>query len=229
MRIGIITYDCQHRKTEEVVLGLALLGHYQLRLFALPFVARKERQVRFPHRPFQFYAARSSDVAQDVRADFLRVRSPSEIPPENTDYFIICGAGLLSADFVSATRGRVINAHPGLIPQVRGLDSFKWAIHDDSPMGNTLHFIDEEADAGDVIATVGTPVFSTDTIESLAQRHYNLEIQMLINFERMLQLRPSVTYGLQSKPARMRMPIEIERACLEEAPEYIRRHSGRAS
>lgn len=37
---------------------------------------------------------------------------------------------------------RIINAHPGYIPVVRGLDSLKWAIVEGLPIGVTTHLLE---------------------------------------------------------------------------------------
>ena len=54
MRIGIITYDYKHLKTEQVVNNLIFNeGISEIKIFALPFLNRKKREVLFEHRPNQ--------------------------------------------------------------------------------------------------------------------------------------------------------------------------------
>ncbi len=208
MKLGIITYDTRHLKTEQIALGLAQRGYIDLAFFALPFVSRPAREVVFAHRPDMMGGAHSRDVAAALGASYTSVASPSEIPADAADLFLILGAGLLPAEFVAATAGRVLNAHPGIIPLVRGLDAFKWAIFDQMPIGNSLHYIDEEADAGEVIAVLPTPVFETDTLEDFARRHYEIEILMMVDFERYVA-RPSLpAEEHEERPARMRMKAD---------------------
>lgn len=205
MRLGLITYDTRHLKTEQVALGLNLKGRYDLSFFALPFKPRPERQILFAHRPDMEEGAHSRDVAGALKAPYVKCETPDAIPADGADLFLIVGAGLLPPAFVGATRGRVLNSHPGIIPLVRGLDAFKWAILDGMPIGNTLHYIDEEADAGEVLAMAPTPVFPTDSLERFARRHYECEIAMMIDFETALA-RPKPEATHESRPARMRMP-----------------------
>lgn len=211
MKLGIITYDTRHLKTEQVGLGLHQLGRYQMEFFALPFVERAARTILFAHRPEMASGAHSADVAAAVGAAYTPVASVAEISADAADFFIIAGAGLLPAEWVERTSGRVVNSHPGIIPLVRGLDAFKWAILDGMPIGNTLHFIDAEADAGEVFAQSLTPVFSSDSLEDFARRHYELEIQMMVDFEAFL-LRSeefAANRGVyEIRPARMRMKAE---------------------
>jgi phosphoribosylglycinamide formyltransferase-1 len=77
------------------------------------------------------------------------------------------------------------------------------------PVGNTLHFIDEEADAGEVLGIEPTPLFSHDTLESFARRHYELEIVMMIGFEAYLN-KPRQEIAGQARPPRMRMPAAVQ-------------------
>ena len=48
----------------------------------------------------------------------------------------------------------IINFHPGLIPEARGLDTPQWCIYDGIPLGVTSHFIDSKVDAGRIIERV---------------------------------------------------------------------------
>lgn len=210
MKLAIITYDTRHLKTEQVALGLHQLGGYEMSFFALPFVERPARTILFAHRPDMSAGAQSADVAAAAGASYTKVSEVNEIPTEGFDYYIIAGAGLLPATWVERTLGKVVNSHPGIIPLVRGLDAFKWAILDGMPIGNTLHFIDSEADAGEVFAQSLTPVFATDNLESFARRHYELEIQMMVDFEAFLRQKgpSSAKNQYETRPARMRMKAE---------------------
>ncbi len=46
-KIGIITYQHRHLKTEQVIMNLIIQG-YHLKVFALPFVERK-KEMYFLH------------------------------------------------------------------------------------------------------------------------------------------------------------------------------------
>ena len=110
--------------------------------------------------------------------DYIPINDINEITCTD-DVFLICGAGLLPEAFVK--KNIVVNAHPGYIPVVRGLDSLKWAIYNGDPIGVTTHLIGDEIDAGEIIERRIVPVFWNDTFPAVAQRQYEMEIQMLIN------------------------------------------------
>jgi phosphoribosylglycinamide formyltransferase 1 len=214
VNVAIITYDAPHLKTEQVILNLAARVSFGLNFFALPFRPRPARTPLFQHRPDQATGMPSAAVARFVGASFMSITAADEIPVDGFEYYVITGAGLLPPGFVRATRGRVINAHPGVIPLARGLDSFKWSIVDQLPLGNTLHFIDEEADAGEVLAIRPTALFETDSLETLARRHYEQEIDLLSHFDLYLgEAKPATSLG-ESRPARKRMSREQEERLL---------------
>ena len=173
MQIGILTYDCPHLKTEQLVNLMLPRGGHEVTLIVQPFTPRPERTVLFRHRPDMSLGRHPVDLARWWSLEVIEVADLARIPT-HFDALIVAGAGLLPAEVV--TRVPVVNAHPGLIPAVRGLDSFKWAIRDGMPLGVTLHLIDDGIDLGRPLASTYTPVFVDGSLESLARRHYEMEI-----------------------------------------------------
>ena len=148
--------------------------------------------------------------------------------PGVADIYLVAGAGILPASAIG--RKKILNVHPGVIPSARGLDAFKWSIFDGVPLGVTLHAIDAEVDAGEVIAIVRTPIFPSDSLDSLARRHYELELDVLGEFLTFLD--GTAKAGLEvypENPPRMRMPIDTERKMVAKFDEYKRRFSDPAA
>jgi phosphoribosylglycinamide formyltransferase-1 len=87
---------------------------------------------------------------------------------------LVCLAGymrLLSAEFIEAFRGRVLNIHPSLLPSFPGLDAQQQALrYGVKWTGCTVHFVDETLDGGPVIAQAVVPVHDNDTVETLSAR-----------------------------------------------------------
>jgi len=221
VRLGVITYDAPHLKTEQVVLGLLARG-YRFDLWAIPFQARPARQTLIQHRPAMDDAPHPEALAQHYALAFDRVADSRHLPT-GYDVLLIAGAGLLPAEVV--TKVRTINCHPGLAPAVRGLDAFKWAIYDGQPLGVTLHQVDVEVDRGMPLALLRTPVFPDDSLERLARRHYQAEIGLLVDFERWSSRPMAPDATLTGRPARLRMPLAIEREVLERFDAYKANHA----
>jgi phosphoribosylglycinamide formyltransferase-1 len=87
---------------------------------------------------------------------------------------LVCLAGfmrLLSPYFVSEFRGRILNIHPSLLPAFPGLESQRQALEYGVKFsGCTVHFVDENLDAGPVIAQAIVPVLDSDTPDTLAEK-----------------------------------------------------------
>ena len=87
---------------------------------------------------------------------------------------LVCLAGfmrLLSPYFVSQFPNRVLNIHPSLLPAFPGLEAQRQALeHGVKFTGCTVHFVDENLDAGPVILQAVVPILDDDTVDSLAAR-----------------------------------------------------------
>uniref|UniRef100_F1KUN6 Trifunctional purine biosynthetic protein adenosine-3 n=1 Tax=Ascaris suum TaxID=6253 RepID=F1KUN6_ASCSU len=93
---------------------------------------------------------------------------------ETREVELICLAGfmrILTATFVRRWAGRIINIHPSLLPSFKGAQAVPLALqHKVKLTGCTVHFVNEEVDAGEIIAQASVPVYDSDTVESLHER-----------------------------------------------------------
>jgi len=87
---------------------------------------------------------------------------------------LICLAGymrLLSPYFVAAFPQKILNIHPSLLPSFPGLEAQRQALdYGVKFAGCTVHFVDENLDAGPIILQSVVPVEDRDTEETLSAR-----------------------------------------------------------
>jgi phosphoribosylglycinamide formyltransferase 1 len=87
---------------------------------------------------------------------------------------LICLAGymrLLSPYFVAKFPNRILNIHPSLLPSFPGLESQRQALEYGVKFaGCTVHFVDENLDAGPIVVQAVVPVKDDDTEASLSER-----------------------------------------------------------
>jgi phosphoribosylglycinamide formyltransferase-1 len=87
---------------------------------------------------------------------------------------LVCLAGymrLLSPYFVAAFPNRILNIHPSLLPSFPGLESQRQALEYGVKFaGCTVHFVDENLDAGPIILQAAVPIRDDDTPETLSER-----------------------------------------------------------
>ena len=87
---------------------------------------------------------------------------------------LVCLAGymrLLSPYFVAKFPNRILNIHPSLLPSFPGLEAQRQALEYGVKFaGCTVHFVDENLDAGPIIVQAVVPVKDDDTEASLSER-----------------------------------------------------------
>ena len=87
---------------------------------------------------------------------------------------IVCLAGFLrmfTASFVEPWRGRMLNIHPSLLPEFKGLDTHARALAANAKIhGCTVHFVVPELDSGPIVLQARVPVVEGDDADSLAER-----------------------------------------------------------
>jgi methionyl-tRNA formyltransferase len=89
---------------------------------------------------------------------------------EKPDVLALGGTRIIKTSILEVPRRATVNAHPGLLPWLRGSASVGWALYKDMPQGATAHFIDPGIDTGDIIVRRELPVYRSDTYESLNAR-----------------------------------------------------------
>ncbi len=96
---------------------------------------------------------------------------------------LVVGAGymrVLSPAFLERFPA-VINLHPSLLPEFRGLHAVSRALESGAERtGVTVHFMVEEVDAGPVISQEAVPILPGDTEETLLERLHPVEHRLLV-------------------------------------------------
>jgi phosphoribosylglycinamide formyltransferase 1 len=113
------------------------------------------------------------------RADFDAIID-SELRKVRADYVALAGyMRLLSPEFVSGWAGRMLNIHPSLLPDYKGLDTHERALAaGDKVTGCSVHVVTAELDEGLVLGQTKVAILPDDTPESLAARVLIAEHQL---------------------------------------------------
>ena len=111
------------------------------------------------HRDFDNRGAFEAELAQSV----------ASFRPD-----LVCLAGfmrLLKGDMLTRFEGKILNIHPSLLPDYKGLEVHERVIKaGERESGCSVHFVTREMDGGDVIVQKRVPVLAEDTPEILANR-----------------------------------------------------------
>lgn len=93
---------------------------------------------------------------------------------ENHDVDLIILAGfmrILTPSFVEEWPDQMINIHPSLLPDYKGLNTHERAINDGkTESGCTVHFVSSDLDSGAIILQKRVAIHKDDTPETLAAR-----------------------------------------------------------
>ncbi len=202
-RACVLTYDAPHRKTADLLTTLAAQGERGIDLVVLPWRERVARAAPLiPHRPGPLLdvppAALAERLGMGVRHSTVD-RLAGDLAAGGYRAALIGGAGILAPDVVAACR--CINAHPGYLPHVRGLDALKWAVLEGLPIGVTTHVVDRAVDAGTLVRRELVPIHASDTFHAVAYRQYEMEVQLLAAALR------DVDGGCDGEPLDTRYPV----------------------
>jgi phosphoribosylglycinamide formyltransferase-1 len=98
---------------------------------------------------------------------------------------VICLCGWLKKLAVPRRwEGRILNIHPGLLPQYGGPGMYGMHVHRavlaavETESGATVHLVDGEYDHGRILRQLRVPVLPADTPEDLQKRVYGAEMEL---------------------------------------------------
>src|SRR5205085_8069179 len=155
-------FEAIHRAIETGALDARIVAVISNRPEARGIERARELGLRthvFDHKRYPTRQAHEEDV----------LRALAEAEP---DFIALAGyMRLLSPVFVAAYPHRILNIHPSLLPAFPGVDAQAQALaYGVKVSGCTVHFVDENLDAGPIIVQRAVPVLDGDTVEVLSAR-----------------------------------------------------------
>lgn len=113
------------------------------------------------------------------RAEFDAIID-AQLRAAGAEYVALAGyMRLLSPEFVAGWENRMLNIHPSLLPEYKGLDTHQRAIDaGDAQAGCSVHIVTAELDDGPVLGQTPVAILRGDTADSLAARVLIAEHQL---------------------------------------------------
>ena len=95
-----------------------------------------------------------------------------ELESHNPDWIFLAGyMAILSSNFVEKFAGKIINIHPSLLPEFKGLNTHLRALKAGKKThGTTVHVVTNELDNGPIIAQSEIRILADETVETLEHR-----------------------------------------------------------
>ena len=141
-----------------------------------------------------------SDVSVEERQKFLRRIAGQPVPPQIAELLdamsipsqtvdnhndpdcreklreyrpnlvVLGGTRILHSPILAIPPQGTVNAHPGLLPQLRGSSSVGWALYKDLPVGSTVHYVDSGIDTGPILLRRQLAVRKGEGYEQIVRR-----------------------------------------------------------
>ncbi|MBO7233926.1 MAG: phosphoribosylglycinamide formyltransferase [Paludibacteraceae bacterium] len=123
--------------------------------------------------PGHYFPKSSFDEGEEL-VSFLR--------EHNIDGIVLAGFLLkVSAPLLEAYPNKIINIHPALLPRYGGKGMYGHHVHEavknagETESGITIHYVNEQYDAGDIIFQAKCPVLPHDNADDIAAKVHELE------------------------------------------------------
>lgn len=96
------------------------------------------------------------------------------------DLIVLAGyMKILTAQFTQRFAGKILNIHPSLLPKYPGLNTYQQALDaDEKEHGTTVHFVNEDVDAGAIVLQAKVPIFAEDTVLDIEERVKEQELRI---------------------------------------------------
>lgn len=216
MRIAVFAYNFPHKKTQDFLFRL-FIEKVEVALI----LAADPVELGIPPASIRMKVRGGGGLVTPRRiaerigwryevVEHNSARTTELLLEERIDAAVISGARILKPHVIEAVPMGIINFHPGLLPEGRGLDAMQWAIYEDRPIGVTAHLIDGRVDAGLVLLKREIPIQQDDTVFDLSQRLMEVQSDML---PQAVSLLAQGTAGLESVGRgnlHRKMPPELE-------------------
>ena len=204
--IDLLTYDCPHRKTSDILFELIVNGYNINRVYAAPLIDLGLKPDIVKMSANACYNIHTAEICAKFKIPYI-VKPHADI--EGGNLGIIGGARILPDHVIQKYSIGIINIHPGLLPNNRGLDNIKWALYHDMPQGLTVHFIDKYVDRGQIILKKKVPVYDDDKIYHIHQRLVSMQPKVLIDALNILE-RGGETYPAEKGTLFTQLTIKEE-------------------
>tara|TARA_B100000674_G_scaffold30705_1_gene21645 strand:+ start:715 stop:1428 length:714 start_codon:yes stop_codon:yes gene_type:complete len=180
----LFVYDFPHAKS---VRFLRKLKESDIKIDVI--VSASYKTIKKTKRLYDFHKYNSTsdhpkDLAKKFKIPYFNLdHNSSEVKKIIIDYKInfgiIAGARILSQEIIKLFSYGILNIHPGLLPQNRGLDSILWAIKKNYKIGISAHLINDKIDAGRLILNQVVVPKKNDNIFDIYKKVFEAQINIL--------------------------------------------------
>ena len=118
----------------------------------------------------------------------VQLGNPGEVLPllreYGIDFIVLAGfLPLVPSYLIEAFPRKIINLHPALLPKFGGKGMWGHHVHEavkaagETETGMTVHYVTPVCDGGEIIAQFSTPISPSDTVDDIAEKEHQLEME----------------------------------------------------
>lgn len=228
----LFCYDFPHKKTQEFIVRLLVEGYKITYVLAAPF-----QKLNIPESKIRISPKNSGLIHPRLLCQTFKIpyfvlnhnskESVSYIKNHPVDLYIVAGARILSEETINISDRKVLNIHPGLLPEIRGLDTLLWSIYNNQPIGITAHFISSKIDSGFFIYKEKLKLNKDDTIIDVSLRLIEKQADILIKSIQLLEekeLQALKSFDDKKNLYHTKMPVSLEEETLKKFPMWLKMH-----
>lgn len=225
MKICIFAYNFRHKKTQQGLYKLFVNGiipDYAILADPIP--------LNFPHSSVRvgvkdMIYQQPSTICQVLGVNYIVLPHNSTqcqkfLVENNFDLGIILGARILKPFIINKFKVGILNLHPAVLPDNRGLDNIKWAVLMGMKQGATSHLIDSSIDRGLLIQKRTIQVYPEDSFTDIFLRVQNLQQQLMISAVNKMNAGFNPSQKLQHGTYFKSMSIQNQKKMLEIFEDY---------
>lgn len=128
--------------------------------------------------------ADAAGVPLTVVKDHNSAESEEALKAAAPDIIVFTGGGLIRKNILRIPRLGVINCHPGILPEYRGMDVIEWTVaegRDAKPgLGLTLHFMNEGLDTGPILLKRPFSISKNESFGAVRSRLIPMSIELIL-------------------------------------------------
>ena len=104
----------------------------------------------------------------------------NELKRKDISRIVLCHAPVVRSNILKCAT--TVNAHPGDLPEMRGVDNVRWSLYFMSSPACTLHEVDSGIDTGVILKKEFVPLSISDKISDIQNRASNICLKMLADY-----------------------------------------------
>lgn len=191
LHLAVFAYNFPHKKTQDIITRMTLDGLKPDLVLATDPVALNFPGPTVRVKPRYTNLLPPNDICKYFNIEYCVINHNSPecidiLKSHNITIGVIAGARILGCEVITAVSKGIINLHPGLLPDGRGLDALQWAILEGRPIGVTSHVIDEKVDKGFILWRQAIEEYPDDTLIDLSLRLDETQVNMVSESVRIL-------------------------------------------